>query len=285
MTADSTGSGSIVVKATVNGTDYTCTVTIGVSYNLSFGTVTGAGSGSTFISSQTATIPVTLLQNGVAYTTSTQVTWSIVSVDNSNNPAVRVATATGLAWGASPVAPVSAGTALTSSTTSNTDTFGDATIELTDIMGERTVSVQAKVTIGGVDYTATQAVTFGKGPLSVFRHADAGAKWANHRPISNPENSEKSDFPAAYMCGTSLTAAELRALSDGYHTSTMLPSKEQLQAVSDTGTGAWRAAGWYSAYWTGEVSADGPYAVIVDRDGSASASFVDYEVTVVCLRP
>ena len=61
LTANATGSGPIVVRATANGVDYDCTVTIGVAYALSLaaGTANPTASGSSIMTA-------TVLQNGVA---------------------------------------------------------------------------------------------------------------------------------------------------------------------------------------------------------------------------
>ena len=252
LTANATGSGPIVVKATVNGVDYTCTVTIGDSY--SFGTITTSGGTGSFTASTTATFTAPVLKDGLAYTgPAVAVTWSIVSADNSANEAVTTANqnaATGLAWGGT--ATTNPGTALTGTDTSNTDGSGNASIQLTDIMGERTVTVRASVTVGGNTYTADQAITFGAGPLSAFKLPSGGAVgqtvWANAFPISGA-----TAFPAAALCGGS---GNTTWTGGNYSSTTKLPTITQLQAVSTSGSGnsAWQAAGWPSGdYWTGEL--------------------------------
>lgn len=286
LTANATGAGSILVRATVDGTSYEVTVTIGVSYSLSFGNVSGVGGN--FTSDQTANIPVTLMQNGVAYTTPTQVIWSVVSANNSANLAVTAANqnlATGLAWGSS--ATSSPGTALATTTTSNTDGSGVASVQLTDILGERTITVRASVTHDGQTVTADQAVTFGTGPIAVFKAPLGGTyRWAENSPLSNTSNSLVSNFPAANACGTTLTAIQLRALSDSYHAETKLPSQAQLKAVAQgSGNGAWVAAGWPAGlYWTGEVGGGGGIAFIVDDNGYENPHPVYDAFPVVCLR-
>lgn len=52
------------------------------------------------------------------------------------------------------------------------------TVNLTDVMGERTVTVRAEVKINGYTFTQDQTVFFGKGPLSVFAGQPRGSmKW------------------------------------------------------------------------------------------------------------
>jgi hypothetical protein len=89
------------------------------------------------------------------------------------------------------------------STTSTINSFGQATLQLTDIVGERVVTVEARVTIGGREYTATQDVSFGKGPLSVFSMTNGTTgQWAtaNTNRTSNGFQASTTRFPAAEFC-------------------------------------------------------------------------------------
>jgi len=251
---------------------------------------TFVGGGGNFSSYTTADFTVNLKQNGVAYATSTSVEWSIVSVNNSNVAVTNANRnlATGLAWGAS--ATGSPGTALTATTTSNTNASGNATIQLTDIMGERTVTVRASVTISGTTYTADQSITFGTGPLGIFTLPGgtvSNAQWASFSPISHANNTSLNNFPAALMCGTTLSAAQLSALPDGYAAATKLPTVGNLRSVSSGfgGNNAWVAAGWPGdLVWTGEVSNGGTYARIVYPNGFDVDLPVLNDFPVVCLR-
>jgi hypothetical protein len=85
-----------------------------------------------------------------------------------------------------------------------------ATIKLTDVVGQRTVKLRAKTAIGGVTYSDTTVVTFGKGPLSVFtKPPSSGMRWATARGIPATAGSfgdftaltNPSGFPAAAFCG------------------------------------------------------------------------------------
>ena len=277
LTAAASGSGPMVVKAEVDGVAYTCTVSIGVSYTLEFGTTSGGGD---FVSgtSTTATIPVTLKQNGVAYATVTQVTWSIVSADNSANAAVvstYTTLATGLAWGAA--ATTAPGTPLSTTTTSNSDASGNALIQLTDILGERTVTVRASVTVGGSTYTADQDVTFGRGPLSVLKVPTSGSVGSG-------------DWDAAYLaCNETAYAGDHSTGWTGYVGGPKMPVSSELVAVSGGSgrPGAYLAAGWPVGvyYWTGEAAgANFAFVVFVDNGNNHGVGYVGGVLSFVCRR-
>lgn len=160
-------------------------------------------------------------------------------------------------------------------------------VQLTDIMGERTVLVRASVTIEGIPHTVELPVTFGKGPLSQFRVIPFDQYlWAEHQPVSNGANAEAGSFPVAMACGSSLTPAELRTLPDGYHAATNLPSKEQLGMVmGEFGNGGWVAAGWPNTLWSGELHNGGETALSVGSFGFSLYAPVDQRAfPVVCLR-
>lgn len=101
------------------------------------------------------------------------------------------------------------------------------TASLTDIVGERDVTVQASVTLKktGTTHTATARVVFGKGPLSVFAGAPlkVGTTWKE--AVSRCGGKDNPDV-------------------ETYQPGTCLPSREQLQAVSGARKGAAFAAGW-----------------------------------------
>ena len=78
---------------------------------------------------------------------------------------------TGLTWGSKPKKR-DIGMA-TSATAPN----GDATIQLTDIIGERVVTVQASVYMDGMVHKAMQDISFGNGPLSLFCTPSAELTW------------------------------------------------------------------------------------------------------------
>ncbi|MDL2217002.1 inverse autotransporter beta domain-containing protein, partial [Desulfovibrio sp. OttesenSCG-928-M14] len=283
LTADATGAGPIVVKATVNGKDYEVTVTIGVSYGLVFGTVTGGGD---FISGKftTATIPVTLQQNGAAYTTTqATITWTVTAADNSANEAVtstNKSLATGLAWGTS--ATTAPRTALSTSTTSTTNTSdGTSSIDLTDIMGQRTITVQASVTINSQTVTKTQTVTFGDGPLSKFEIKLSGSGVSTYNGVGRASWTD-----AATTCSGITTANYFDTTANASNSN--LPVRSDLVAVSG-GSGrpaAYLAAGWPATYfWTGEALTDGHAVLVYVDDGSFDGTgSVSYSHPFVCRR-
>ena len=130
-------------------------------------------------------------------------------------------------------------------------------VTLSDTVGERVVEVSASITIDGSAQTFTGTVSFGEGPLSVFRlPADAGgtvgrADWADKANLS-----EATLLPAANMCGANPHWTTFRTWTAGdYSSQTNLPTRAELRAVADiSGNGARLAAGWRSVYyWTGEL--------------------------------
>ena len=142
---------------------------------------------------------------------------------------------------------------------------------LTDIVGERTVTVKAEVRVNGTPCTATQTVSFGAGPLAVFagKPGRGGLTWDD----------------AARTCGGTPGDAD----TPGYQPETRLPTKAQLIAVSGRRKGgqygAAHAAGWPDpaegtgndifAYWTGEASGDGGAWMVSLDDGGSVQALVD----------
>ncbi len=250
LTAAATGAKPIVAKATINGQEHTVTVGIIKAYRLSFAEAPSVGA---FSSGQaTAALTVSVLQNGEPVPAGTSVVWSVVSADNTANAAVSRGYAskrTGLSWGASAVPVTSSNPPeLIAATTSATDASGNARMRLTDIVGQRTISVQARVSLGNQDYSATQTLSFGAGPLAVFRLPGGSPLRDNWRG-------------GISLCGGSQVSNIRGSTSSGYHAMTRLPDDRHLQAVAGgTGLGAALAAGWDtggSHYWTGHILADG----------------------------
>jgi hypothetical protein len=218
------------------------------------------------------------------------VTWSVLSARN-NSPAVMSgweSKKTGLTWGDAPESGKDDYTYVyerlqkeridcATNDTSATDSSGVTTILLTDIVGERIVTVQAKVTIGGTDHTATQAISFGKGPLSVFL-APVGAfspslTWEEAYNACNGANAyaTRSVAPSAWkILGTTYPANYVGGSTPGTDDGKM-PTRAEYHAVSAIDTYPWGytnpnvnaqgaafAAGWplvwpLSVYWTGEA--------------------------------
>ena len=276
-TLTATGSGDLPIAVTVDdgGTAdmslHVKEVTLGIT------NVTGGGE---FVSgkSTTATFTAQMLADGEPYTytsTPSQVTWNLGTVDNSPNKAVmdsHKTKKTGLAWGTN--APgSSAGDELTSSTTSTLSGSTGVQIQLTDIMGQRKVTMEAEVSMYGQKFSGTKEFTFGAGPLSVFAGVPKGTMtWLD----------------AVSACGGT---GDLNTA--GYQRSTNLPTEEQLKAVSSTGNYAYLAAGWpddgngfgWFCYWTGEADGYGSDARGVDLDrGYDSWDYAAFDYPVaVCL--
>ena len=152
-----------------------------------------------------------------------------------------------------------------------------ATAQLTDIVGSRSVTVKAVMTIGGQQKEGTAQVTFGPGPLSVFKGKPIGSMdWEN----------------AGSKCGSK---GDLNI--PGYQPATKLPTIAQLQNVSGTNAGgrqgAAHAAGWpddtygngWFVYWTGEAYGDGIGAryVFLDDGGAAWTYATGTDPVAVCL--
>ncbi|MDL2275271.1 hypothetical protein LJC22_03990 [Desulfosarcina sp. OttesenSCG-928-G10] len=262
-----------------------CTVTVNPeTYSLVFGSV--SGNTGPFTTSQTATIPVTLQRNGGAYTQATNVTWSVVSADNSANKAVTSGNkmkATGLAWGNSPKTQTSnTDTTIDGTNTSATNTStGEASIDLTDIMGERTITVQASVTINGKSVTNTQTVTFGKGPLSKFEIKSPGSSGVGYGNWDTAyEACNDTAYTGNYIDGWTIGAD----VGDG-----KMPTRDELIAVSGGSVrrpAAYLAAGWPGReFWTGEPYSDGYiFFINVDSGRFLSYSGVSQKHSFVCRR-
>jgi hypothetical protein len=161
----------------------------------------------------TAEITARFYKNGQEQTITNPVTWTIESVRNEAPSWNRApGDMNGLAWGEAEVhgtkywdeRPVIGGT-------STTTAAGVAEVKLTDVVGQRTVTLKAETTIGGVTYSDTAVITFGKGPLSVFtKRPTVGKKWAMAAGIPDTADlysgdftalTNQSSFPAAALCG------------------------------------------------------------------------------------
>jgi hypothetical protein len=134
-----------------------------------------------------------------------RVLWTILFVQNKACAWARKPNAiNGLAWGDSEVdgttdwraTPILGGICVTTSSGS---------IKLTDVVGERIVTLKAETTINGIPFTEVIEVGFGKGPLSVFAKPPSTIekKWATAGGIDNKNDFTASStaFPAAEICG------------------------------------------------------------------------------------
>ena len=161
----------------------------------------------------------------------------------------------GLTWG---MTPLSLSAAEGDKTTPGGTAPRGPEASLTDIVGEREVTVTATVEYNGQSYTAEEkTVSFGNGPLSVFagQPSTGSTTWAEATTYCGGKPGDPSQA--------------------GYQRDTNLPTIEQLQAVSGgRGYGAAFAAGWHSSgwytYWTGQAFGGG-IAWFVYLDGGDEA--------------
>ena len=237
------------------------------SYHLS---LTSSGGGGSFSASQTVSLTAELTVDGKPVTLDTgNVKWEVTASEVTSAAWNRRRNrCNGLTWGKTPlslsylesdrIAPE--GVAPTG-----------AAASLTDIVGERTVTVKAEVRVNGTPCTATQTVSFGAGPLAVFagKPGRGGLTWDD----------------AARTCGGTPGDAD----TPGYQPETRLPTKAQLIAVSGRRKGgqygAAHAAGWPDpaegtgndifAYWTGEARGDGGAWMVSLDDGGSVQALVD----------
>lgn len=249
-TTGSNGTFSAKLTATGSGGNRTITATVGtdtVTVDLSVSKVTfvltDSGGGTSFVDDkyQTITLKATLEIDGKEVSLDgTPVTWTVESSSVSCAAWNRGSDAcNGLTWGQTPLSLTYGAAAEKDTDTPAGTAPTGAESSLTDIVGERTVTVTATVEYNGQLYTAEEkTVTFGNGPLSVFKKPLSSMSW---------------------------TSAKAQCFA--------LPSTAELQAVSGPGNGGYGAAfaakwpddrngdGWFD-YWTGEL------------DGSVSALFV-----------
>lgn len=281
LVADATGFEDIKVIAEVDGAKYLVTVPLNAVYSITSLTVSG-GTGA-FAASTTATFTAEIYRNGVPAPAGTKATWSVTAADNTANQAVTgdyATKRTGLAWGAS--APSAPGTELTASTTSTTNNSGQTLMPLTDVVGERTVTVQVAVGDGSV--TRTQDVTYGTGPLGQFRlSADQTTvqyAWSNVIPLSTA-----TVFGAANACGGMVNP--LWGPGD-YAMETRLPSIAQLRTVSgSTGNNSYKAAGWrddVDGFWSSQINTDSDGTVVGVTNGRTFVRPLNSQRRVVCQR-
>jgi hypothetical protein len=142
--------------------------------------------------------------------------------------------------------------------TSLTNDDGKTTMYLTDIIGERTITVKAAVMGEDTTYSLTKTITFGNGPLplSVFKHPegtehltwDEAYEACNGVPYPNGPDHTTGWTRGAYVGGGGM------------------PTREEIREVCavDPGSaaqGAAWAAGWPGIfYWTGVAeSPDAPF--------------------------
>jgi hypothetical protein len=169
-----------------------------------------------------------------------------------------------------------------------------ATAKLTDIVGDRVVTVRAEAVVDGSTVIKLIDVRYGHGPLSVFTGKIILSQWATATDWNTfPYLTDPSDFPAATACGgTVVPSVELSAMDqpatfgDGwtpsyaygaYSNTSKLPTYWQLYYVTRSDSlgnpkkGAALAAGWVLTpyyYWTNEVVHNVPSAFFLGVSAS-----------------
>jgi hypothetical protein len=230
----------------------------------------------------TASIKAEATLNGASVDIDGEVTWTVLSssIDGAGTARhwwLRSAGAmNGLAWGSAIETTKTSGTSserMNMGSGSDDDNgrgtgadyhapTGGNTVYLTDIVGSRTVTVKAEVTIDGTPYTKEIDVSFGPGPLSRFYAPVQNKLWMEAYEECNggnsyPDQGNHPGYPASpadWSGGIYVGGGDDFAGGSGG-----LPFVSELQKVfgysfgySDN-KGAALAAGWSSdEYWTGQ---------------------------------
>lgn len=110
------------------------------------------------------------------------VVWEVQSAENRGAVAAGFeAAASGLAWHA----PVAGRSSPVEGLWTKTDGNGTVETQLTDILGERTVTVCASVMTNGVRGSACAKLAFGKGPLSRFtKPSETPIDYSTHEAVA-----------------------------------------------------------------------------------------------------
>ncbi len=267
-----TATGSSPDARTITATVGTDTATLDLRVGKATFVLTDSGGGGSFDSSQTITLTAELTDaNGTKITLNDgDVTWSVISSNVASKAWMRSAGAyNGLTWGTTAQSAAVGEGEKTEEPDGTAPTGAEAS--LTDIVGEREVTVTATVEYNGQSYTAEEKrVTFGDGPLSVFAGppSTSGKTWAN---------------AATYCKGTPGDANQA-----GYQPETKLPTSDQLRAVSGgSGYGAAFAAGWpgWYTYWTGQANGFVSAGFVYLNSGDVGWNYVVYGSPLAVCRP
>jgi hypothetical protein len=266
--------------------------------------ITSSANGGNFTSGNlysTASLTARVVDANGSPVTGATVTWSVVSTQNNSQAMMPgwKSKKTGLTWGNVPESGLDYATLaqerIVSATnnTSTTDSNGETAMQLTDIVGERIITVKAEVTVSGTTYSARQDVSFGEGPLSKFT-----------APAEYLDSSSLLTFGQAYdLCNGSG-----KYVNDGVVPSTWtsgsyigggkMPTVAEMQAVSPPSAfnnnadaqGAAYAAGWASGsyrwwWWTGEAyGADLAFPVHLFDGYDNYGGYVGLNAPVACRR-
>lgn len=272
-----TATGSSPDARTITATVGTDTVPVDLSVSKVTFVLTDSGGGTSFVDDkyQTITLKATLEIDGKEVSLDgTPVTWTVVSSTVSSEAWMRSAGAyNGLTWGTTAQSATPNEGEKTEKPDGTAPTGAEAS--LTDIVGERTVKVTASVEYNGQLYTAEEkTVSFGDGPLSVFKKPLGSMSWKE----------------AVNKCGGYYSPSQT-----DYQPATNLPRKEELLAVSGgSGYGAAFAAKWPDDrggggdcffYWTGELYVSVGAKIVYLHDGRVDGLYQFSDIPVaVCRR-
>lgn len=194
------------------------------------------------------------------------VVWEVQSAENRGAVAAGFETATsGLAWHA----PVAGRSSPVEGLWTKTDGNGTVETQLTDILGERTVTVCASVMTNGVRGSACAKLAFGKGPLSRFtKPSETPIDYSTHEARCRELGAE---LPSVAILQTVSLKGRYNALSNAF--------------------GAGIAAGWpFDLHYWGEPSSAMPGRVrqLQIRNGSPHGAGAIPKSSLrhsVCLKP
>ena len=194
------------------------------------------------------------------------VVWEVQSAENRGAVAAGFeAAASGLAWHA----PVAGRSSPVEGLWTKTDGNGTVETQLTDILGERTVTVCASVMTNGVRGSACAKLAFGKGPLSRFtKPSETPIDYSTHEARCRELGAE---LPSVAILQTVSLKGRYNALSKAF--------------------GAGIAAGWpFDLHYWGEPSSAMPGRVrqLQIRNGSPHGAGAIPKSSLrhsVCLKP
>ncbi len=194
------------------------------------------------------------------------VVWEVQSAENRGAVAAGFeAAASGLAWHA----PVAGRSSPVEGLWTKTDGNGTVETQLTDILGERTVTVCASVMTNGVRGSACAKLAFGKGPLSRFtKPSETPIDYSTHEARCRELGAE---LPSVAILQTVSLKGRYNALSNAF--------------------GAGIAAGWpFDLHYWGEPSSAMPGRVrqLQIRNGSPHGAGAIPKSSLrhsVCLKP
>lgn len=194
------------------------------------------------------------------------VVWEVQSAENRGAVAAGFeAAASGLAWHA----PVAGRSSPVERLWTKTDGNGTVETQLTDILGERTVTVCASVMTNGVRGSACAKLAFGKGPLSRFtKPSETPIDYSTHEARCRELGAE---LPSVAILQTVSLKGRYNAISNAF--------------------GAGIAAGWpFDLHYWGEPSSAMPGRVrqLQIRNGSPHGAGAIPKSSLrhsVCLKP